>query len=249
MESSKSGTAPEASKEAESGGRSGPGGGRSHTLPPVDCSATVEEEQSSNSSLTPTGSRSSRYRATPNSGRRYTDATCSFSLLSPGLSNETHLRASQSLSCLTEVCHELVPLVDCTCPDLLQLPDAIVAGRVSLPAKSCSNLKNLEESDGASAMVLLLRPCSSLPVEPSPSVVDSVQDVAMEEAGGSSAHDSCSCRPPPCAPAKKHKRLKQLFSRRDQGSSNSLLKVSSKLCKIIIKTDIFEIIVLFSLEI
>jgi hypothetical protein len=123
----------------------------------------------------------------------------------------------------------MVPLVDCARSDLLQLPDAAVAGRLPVPAKSCSNLKDIKEADASSAMVLLLRPCTSLPIEPIPSSVGSVQDVAMEEAGGSSTHDSCSCRPPSSATGKKHKRLKQLFSRRDQGSSNSSFKVSCSL--------------------
>ena len=221
VESSRSGSAPQSSKGTDKSA-SGASSGKSHLLPSIDCSAPVDDEQCSNSSSTPTGSRSSRYRTTPNGGRRYTNAACSFSLLSPGLGSETHLRASQSLSCLTEVCDEIVPLVDCARSDLLQLPDATVPGRVPAPAKSCNNLKDIKEAD-----VLLLRPCSSLPIEPNPSAVVSVQDVAMEEAGGSSsAHDSCSCRPPSSAPGKKHKRLKQLFSRRDQGSSNSSFKVS-----------------------
>lgn len=204
------------SSESSSHTSGGQSGGRRH-LQPSDC---VDQR-------TPR----SRYRILGgNHGRRYTNA--SFSLLSPGLGSETHLRASQSLSCLTEVCEapESPRIVTATLeveglsPPVPSSSNLTVASR--LPAKSCSNLEKIEETvslDTSQELVLLI--CSP-PLLASHSVSQkesldavNIQDVVMETEP-EPPHTNCGCTCATVPGGKKQKRLKQLFSRRE-GSGSS----------------------------
>ena len=121
------GSSSETPKSSDSGNQSGgSSGGRRH-LQPSDC---VDQRNPR-----------SRYRIVGTShGRRYTNAC--FSLLSPGLSSETHLRVSQSLSCLTEVCE--TPESPRIVTNTLEIPPSTVGVRVA--AKSCSNLEKIEQT-------------------------------------------------------------------------------------------------------
>ena len=222
MDSYQSGSSSQEPGNSDSGNQSGGySGGRRH-LQPSDC-------------VDPRTPRS-RYRMLGNSGphgRRYTNAC--FSLLSPGLGSETHLRASQSLSCLTEVCEA----PESPRANALEVPaspapsaasGAALAIPTRLPAKSCSNLEKIEETtllDASQELVLLLRSppilASHLASEEGSLETVNIQDVVMETEP-EPPHTSCGCTcTTPASGGKKHKRLKQLFSRRD--GSNSSFKV------------------------
>lgn len=168
----------------------------------------------------------SRYRIVGSShGRRYTNAC--FSLLSPGLGSETHLRVSQSLTCLTEVCE--TPESPRIMTKTLEIPPspAIMA---RIPAKSCGNLEKIEEIsslDGAAKLVIVLPPSPLLASHP-PSEIGSretvmIQDDVVMDTEPEPLLTGCSCTCTTPAGGKKHKRLRQLFSRRE--STNSSFKV------------------------
>lgn len=205
-------------RSSDSGSHSGgQSGGRRH-LQPSDC---VDQR-----------APRSRYRILGGNGthgRRYTNA--SFSLLSPGLGSETHLRASQSLSCLTEVCEAPESPRIVTGPieipvSSLSTTSTLNVSSTRLPAKSCSNLEKIEETvtlDPSQELVLLM--CSppllaSHPVDEK-EFIDTVniQDVVMDTEP-EPPHTSCGCTCTTLSTGKKQKRLKQLFSRRE-GSSSS----------------------------
>lgn len=218
MDSYQSGSSSQEPGNSDSGNQSGGYSGGRHHLQPNDC-------------VDPRTPRS-RYRILGNSGphgRRYTNAC--FSLLSPGLGSETHLRASQSLSCLTEVCEG--PESPRVIADSLEVPSpspaAALALPARLPAKSCSNLEKIEETaslDASQELVLLLRSppilASHLASEEGSLETINIQDVVMETEP-EPPHTSCGCTCTTPASGKKHKRLKQLFSRRE--GTNSSFKV------------------------
>ena len=175
--------------------------------------------------------KSSRYRVlgSNSAGRRYVKSSYN-SLLSPGLGNETHLRASQSLSSLTEVCE--VP--DSPNSTSLDIP----ASSKPQPTRSCTNLEKIEEAGASSSsadslrpkqMPLLLPEDSANPTECRESAEEShksglslgrspsVESKRSEEPCSSGVNRRLSKVVP--TEAKKQKRLKQLFSRRESGSS------------------------------
>nr|CAH0109331.1 unnamed protein product [Daphnia galeata] len=207
------GSSSETPKSSDSGNQSGgSSGGRRH-LQPSDC---VDQRNPR-----------SRYRIVGTShGRRYTNAC--FSLLSPGLGSETHLRVSQSLSCLTEVCE--TPESPRIVTNTLEIPPSTVGVRVA--AKSCSNLEKIEETvslDTSPEVVLVLPPSPILTSHPASEKgsLDTVviqDDVMDTEPEPPLTGCSCSCTTP--ASGKKHKRLKQLFSRRE--GTNLSFKRSDK---------------------
>lgn len=137
------------SREQNKGGNNS--GGRSQQLQTeLDCIRIIlpgEEDPK----LGEQSGRSHRFRHHHHKGRRYTNAACNFSLLSPGLGSETHLRASQSLSCLTEVCDEGPHSSDSPriVVDSLDVPDGAGSSR-PIPTRSCSNLEKIEEGSAAS---------------------------------------------------------------------------------------------------
>lgn len=204
------GSSSETPKNSDSGNQSGgSSGGRRH----LQTSDGVDQRNPR-----------SRYRIVGTShGRRYTNAC--FSLLSPGLGSETHLRVSQSLSCLTEVCE--TPESPRMPTNTLEVPPSTVGVRVA--AKSCSNLEKIEETvslDTSPELVLDLPPSPLLTSHPASEKgsLDTVviqDDVMDTEPEPPLTGCSCSCTTP--ASGKKHKRLKQLFSRRE--GTNSSFKV------------------------
>lgn len=172
----------------------------------------------------------SRYRIVGSShGRRYTNA--SFSLLSPhGLGSETHLRVSQSLTCLTEVCE--TPESPRSTTNMLEIPPS-PSTMARIPAKSCGNLEKIEEIaslDGSPEMVLVLPP-SPLPASQPSSEKGSretvmIQDDVVMDTEPEPPLTGCSCSCTTPTGGKKHKRLRQLFSRRE--GTNSSFKRSDK---------------------
>lgn len=170
----------------------------------------------------------SRYRIVGSShGRRYTNA--SFSLLSPhGLGSETHLRVSQSLTCLTEVCE--TPESPRSTTNMLEIPPS-PSTMARIPAKSCGNLEKIEEIaslDGSPEMVLVLPP-SPLPASQPSSEKGSretvmIQDDVVMDTEPEPPLTGCSCSCTTPTGGKKHKRLRQLFSRRE--GTNSSFKVN-----------------------
>ena len=152
-------------------------------------------------------------------GRRYINST--FSLLSPGLGNETHLRASQSLSSLTEVC------------EAGESPNTAVMEVVTtgsrLPTWSCTNLQKIEEStsdavtEPAAAKELF---SSTHPPSASAKDIFSLRNEPRLTVDVASWNTVSSSKTLPMESSKRHKRLKHLFSRRDETGSSSSFKVS-----------------------
>lgn len=177
-----------------------------------------------------------RYRILGNNnGRRYTNPC--FSILSPGLGSETHLRASQSLSCLTEVSDEVVPDSPCIVIDTQEAGSGSNASSNSSlnapgrqPAKSCGNLEKVDEIhslDASSEFLPLVLPLAPPPRRSADQVKREydanpacVQDVAMEI--GQDVADPSDSRQEP-GKQKHGKKFKSLFSRRE--GLNSSFKV------------------------
>ena len=102
-----------------------------------------------------------------NAGRRGSSLNSSFCLLSPGLGNETHLRASQSLSSLTEVYETTPPppqCRNCRATDAIHLgdlarpttgdigPDAAVADTVDTLSFQVLDASDATGASGAAAV-------------------------------------------------------------------------------------------------
>lgn len=168
-------------------------------------------------------------------GRRFTNA-CSFSLLSPGLGSETHLRASQSLSCLTEMCNEAPSDSPRIVVDSLELPGGSCSpgpGSRPVPTRSCSNLEKIEEASASGLdssqeldfrLLLPVLPPGQPGVELEPLEAGEVDpmDVTLPLSEVDGMNASCSClgagsdqQQQPSTSPKKQKRLKQFFTRGD----------------------------------
>ena len=209
-----------------------------------DRSGRRQESNSSRSSSSSTSSTHSRAHLEPiadqdhtrtrfssiignATGHRYVknnSNNSAYGLLSPGISNETHLRASQSLSCLTEVCEN----GDASSAISLDIP--VTAKWI--PTRSFTDLEKIEEvgtgdvmeaQESRNKLMVLTTAHSSQPSERSgPRLNESVPlsfSIAVPTA------NSCadSKESVVAQPGKKQKRLKQIFSRRE--ATHSTLKV------------------------